>query len=292
MRGILLAGGLGNRLFPLTRGTSKQLLSVYDKPMIYYPLSTLILAGISEILVITTLEDHANVKRLLMDGAQLGIKIEYAIQETPNGISASLLLAPEHFRNDDICLILGDNFFYGTGLGRALNSINQKPLDSATIFAYKVKNPESYGVIRFEQGKPVDIIEKPKEFVSPFAIPGLYFLPKSSFRVASTLTPSARGELEITDLLKFYLKSDLLKVEILERGTAWMDMGTPVDLMRTSNFVEAIESRQGLKIGSPEEISLEKGFLSKEDFVRLAGAMPESEYKNYLYRVVGEMDIA
>jgi glucose-1-phosphate thymidylyltransferase len=292
MRGILLAGGLGNRLFPLTRGTSKQLLSVYDKPMIYYPLSTLILAGISEILVITTLEDHANVKRLLMDGAQLGIKIEYAIQETPNGISASLLLAPEHFRNDDICLILGDNFFYGTGLGRALNSINQKPLDSATIFAYKVKNPESYGVIRFEQGKPVDIIEKPKEFVSPFAIPGLYFLPKSSFRVASTLTPSARGELEITDLLKFYLKSDLLKVEILERGTAWMDMGTPVDLMRTSNFVEAIESRQGLKIGSPEEISLEKGFLSREEFVRLAGAMPESEYKNYLYRVVGEMNIA
>ena len=292
MRGILLAGGLGNRLFPLTRGTSKQLLSVYDKPMIYYPLSTLILAGISEILVITTLEDHANVKRLLMDGAQLGIKIEYAIQETPNGISASLLLAPEHFRNEDICLILGDNFFYGTGLGRALNSINQKPLDSAIIFAYKVKNPESYGVIRFEQGKPVDIIEKPKEFVSPFAIPGLYFLPKSSFRVASTLTPSARGELEITDLLKFYLKSDLLKVEILERGTAWMDMGTPVDLMRTSNFVEAIESRQGLKIGSPEEISLEKGFLSKEDFVRLAGAMPESEYKNYLYRVVGEMNIA
>ena len=260
--------------------------------MIYYPLSTLILAGISEILVITTLEDHANVKRLLMDGAQLGIKIEYAIQETPNGISASLLLAPEHFRNEDICLILGDNFFYGTGLGRALNSINQKPLDSAIIFAYKVKNPESYGVIRFEQGKPVDIIEKPKEFVSPFAIPGLYFLPKSSFRVASTLTPSARGELEITDLLKFYLKSDLLKVEILERGTAWMDMGTPVDLMRTSNFVEAIESRQGLKIGSPEEISLEKGFLSKEDFVRLAGAMPESEYKNYLYRVVGEMNIA
>ena len=292
MRGILLAGGLGNRLFPLTRGTSKQLLSVYDKPMIYYPLSTLILAGISEILVITTLEDHANVKRLLMDGAQLGIKIEYAIQETPNGISASLLLAPEHFRNEDICLILGDNFFYGTGLGRALNSINQKPLDSATIFAYKVKNPESYGVIRFEQGKPVEIIEKPKEFVSPFAIPGLYFLPKSSFRVASTLTPSARGELEITDLLKFYLKSDLLKVEILERGTAWMDMGTPVDLMRTSNFVEAIESRQGLKIGSPEEISLEKGFLSKEDFVRLARAMPESEYKNYLYRVVGEMNIA
>ena len=292
MRGILLAGGLGNRLFPLTRGTSKQLLSVYDKPMIYYPLSTLILAGISEILVITTLEDHANVKRLLMDGAQLGIKIEYAIQETPNGISASLLLAPEHFRNEDICLILGDNFFYGTGLGRALNSINQKPLDSAIIFAYKVKNPESYGVIRFEQGKPVDIIEKPKEFVSPFAIPGLYFLPKSSFRVASTLTPSARGELEITDLLKFYLKSDLLKVEILERGTAWMDMGTPVDLMRTSNFVEAIESRQGLKIGSPEEISLEKGFLSKEDFVRLARAMPESEYKNYLYRVVGEMNIA
>ncbi len=292
MRGILLAGGLGNRLFPLTRGTSKQLLSVYDKPMIYYPLSTLILAGISEILVITTLEDQANVKRLLMDGAQLGIRIEYAIQETPNGVSASLLLAPEHFKNEDICLILGDNFFYGTGLGRALNSINQKPLECATIFAYKVKNPESYGVVRFEQGKPVDIIEKPKEFVSPFAIPGLYFLPKSSFRIASTLTPSARGELEITDLLKFYLKTNLLKVEILERGTAWMDMGTPVDLMRTSNFVEAIESRQGLKIGSPEEISLEKGFLSKEDFVRLAGAMPESEYKNYLYRVVGEMNIA
>lgn len=287
-----MAGGLGNRLFPLTRGTSKQLLSVYDKPMIYYPLSTLILAGISEILVITTLEDQANVKRLLMDGAQLGIRIEYAIQETPNGVSASLLLAPEHFKNEDICLILGDNFFYGTGLGRALNSINQKPLECATIFAYKVKNPESYGVVRFEQGKPVDIIEKPKEFVSPFAIPGLYFLPKSSFRIASTLTPSARGELEITDLLKFYLKTNLLKVEILERGTAWMDMGTPVDLMRTSNFVEAIESRQGLKIGSPEEISLEKGFLSKEDFVRLAGAMPESEYKNYLYRVVGEMNIA
>ncbi len=292
MRGILLAGGLGNRLFPLTRGTSKQLLSVYDKPMIYYPLSTLILAGISEILIITSPEDHSNVKRLLADGAQFGIEIEYAIQETPNGISASLLLAPEHYRDQDVCLILGDNFFYGTGLGRALNSINQNPLNCATIFAYKVKNPESYGVIKFEDRKPVEIVEKPQDFVSPYAIPGLYFLPKSSFSIATTLSPSKRGELEITDLLKVYLKSNSLRVEILERGTAWMDMGTPVDLMRTSNFVEAIESRQGLKIGSPEEVSLEKGFLSKEKFLQLAALMPDSEYKAYLFRAAGENSVA
>jgi glucose-1-phosphate thymidylyltransferase len=286
MKGILLAGGAGTRLHPMTKAVSKQLLSVYNKPMVYYPLSVLMLAGIREILVITTPQDQASFERLLGDGKEWGLKIQYAAQPKPAGIAQAFLIGKKFIGKDPVALALGDNIFYGGGLPDHLKSaIRQKT--GATVFAYWVKDPERYGVVEFgKDGKAVGIEEKPAKPKSPFAVTGLYFFDNRVVEIASNLKPSARGELEIVDVILAYLKKNQLAVERLSRGIAWLDTGTPEALMQASLFIQAIEERQGLKVSCPEEIAYKQGFISAKDLKRMAQKISPSSYGSYLESIL------
>ncbi len=281
MRGIILAGGSGTRLHPITRGISKQLVPVYDKPMIYYPLSTLMLAAVRDVLVITTPTDAEAFQRLLGDGSQFGIAITWAVQAEPRGLAEALLIGADHLGNDRAALILGDNLFHGSGLGATLQRFAD--VDGAAIFGYHVADPTAYGVVELDaDGRPVSLEEKPVRPRSTLAVPGLYFYGSDAADLARTLRPSARGELEISDLNRLYLEAGRLQVEVLPRGTAWLDTGTVDSLNDASNFVRAIESRQGAKIGSPEEVAWRSGWLSDDDLRARADALAKSGYGDYL----------
>lgn len=282
MKGIILAGGSGTRLHPLTLSVSKQLMPIYDKPMIYYPLSTLMYAGINEILIISTPKDLPLFKDLLGDGKKYGCKFEYAVQEQPNGLAEAFIIGENFIGNDKVALILGDNIFYGTGLAKLLQANNDPK--GGIIYAYRVHDPERYGVVEFNSdGQAISIEEKPKEPKSNYAVPGIYFYDNTVVAIAKKMKPSSRGELEITDINKAYLKQGNLSVSILDRGTAWLDTGTFQSLMQASQFVEVIEERQGLKIGAIEGAAFEMGYISKEQFESLAEPLLKSGYgKNLL----------
>jgi len=288
MKGILLAGGSGTRLYPLTRAVSKQLVPVYDKPMIYYPLSVLMLAGIRDILVITTPEDQAAFRRLLGSGEDLGIRIRYAAQERPEGIAQAFLIGREFIAGDSVALALGDNIFYGHGLPEVLRRAARRDR-GATVFAYRVRDPERYGVVELDaDGRGLSIEEKPQRPRSPWAVTGLYFYDESVVTVAAGLRPSRRGELEITDVNKAYLERGLLFVEKVGRGIAWLDTGTHDSLMQAANFIQAIEERQGLKVACLEEIAFRMGYITKEDVRAMAEPMKQNGYGQYLLRVIEE----
>uniref|UniRef100_UPI00404A8078 glucose-1-phosphate thymidylyltransferase RfbA n=1 Tax=Flavobacterium sp. TaxID=239 RepID=UPI00404A8078 len=282
MKGIILAGGSGTRLHPLTLSVSKQLMPIYDKPMIYYPLSTLIYAGISEILIISTPKDLPLFEDLLGDGTKYGCKFEYEVQEAPNGLAEAFIIGEKFIGKDKVALILGDNIFYGSGLAKLLQSNNDP--DGGIIYAYRVHDPERYGVVEFnDEGKAISIEEKPLEPKSNFAVPGIYFYDNTVVEIAKNIPPSPRGELEITDVNKVYLEKNKLSVSILDRGTAWLDTGTFQSLMQASQFVEVIEERQGLKIGAIEGAAYEMGLINKEQFKALAQPLMKSGYgKNLL----------
>ncbi|ROS78572.1 glucose-1-phosphate thymidylyltransferase RfbA [Cellulomonas sp. PhB143] len=281
MRGIILAGGSGTRLHPVTQGVSKQLVPVYDKPMVYYPLSTLMLAGIRDVLVITTPHDAEQFRRLLGDGSQFGISIDYAVQEQPNGLAQAFVLGAEFIGNDSVSLVLGDNIFYGPGLGSQLQR-HAEP-DGGTIFAYRVSEPRAYGVVEFDRsGRALSIEEKPDHPRSSYAVPGLYFYDNDVVEVARTIRPSPRGEYEITDVNRHYLDQGRLNVEVLPRGTAWLDTGTFDSLLDAADYVRTIENRQGLKIGAPEEIAWRQGFLTDEGLRERAERLVKSGYGTYL----------
>ena len=285
MKAIVLAGGTGSRLFPVTLGVSKQLLPVYDKPMIYYPLSTLLLAGMKEVLLISTPEDIGCYKRLLGDGSQWGIKISYAIQEKPNGLAEAFLLGEKFIANDPVCLVLGDNIFYGEGLEILLNKARKRAVSSsqATVFGYTVKNPQRYGVIEFDsEGKALSIEEKPKEPKSDKAVVGLYFYPNSVVEIAKKVTPSPRGEVEITSVNQAFLNAGVLHVEQLGRGFAWLDTGTHESLIAAGQFIQTIEKRQGLKVGCLEEIAYENGLITKKELLKQAQKLQNTTYGDYL----------
>jgi glucose-1-phosphate thymidylyltransferase len=282
MKGIILAGGSGTRLHPLTLTISKQLMPIYDKPMIYYPLSTLMYAGISEVLIISTPKDLPLFKDLLGDGKKFGCKFDYAVQEAPNGLAEAFIIGEEFIGSDKVALILGDNIFYGSGLSSLLQK-NNNP-EGGIIYAYRVHDPERYGVVEFDQnGQAISIEEKPKKPKSNFAVPGIYFYDNTVVDIAKNIQPSHRGELEITDVNREYLKKGMLNVSILDRGTAWLDTGTFDSLMQASQFVEVIENRQGLKIGSIEAAAFEMGYISEKQFKNLAKPLLKSGYgKNLL----------
>jgi glucose-1-phosphate thymidylyltransferase len=284
MKGIVLAGGSGTRLHPLTLSVSKQLMPVYDKPMIYYPLSTLISAGISDILIISTPQDLPLFQKLLGNGNQLGCKFQYEIQENPNGLAEAFLIAEAFIANESVALILGDNIFYGSGLSKLLRE-NTNPA-GGIVYAYHINDPERYGVVEFDEHQnAISIEEKPKEPKSNFAVPGIYFYDNSVIEKAKKLVPSHRGELEITDINKAYLKEGNLSVRILDRGTAWLDTGTFKSLIQASNFVEVIEERQGLKVGSIEEAAFTSGFINKKELQELAKPLLKSGYGKNLMEI-------
>ncbi|WP_109098907.1 glucose-1-phosphate thymidylyltransferase RfbA [Aquimarina sp. AU58] len=284
MKGIILAGGSGTRLHPLTLAISKQLMPVYDKPMIYYPLSTLISAGIREILIISTPQDLPLFEKLLGDGKIYGCRFEYAVQEQPNGLAEAFIIGEKFIGDDKVALILGDNIFYGSGLESLLENNNDP--DGGIIYAYHVQDPERYGVVDFDKnGKATSIEEKPKQPKSNYAVPGIYFYDNKVVEIAKAIKPSARGELEITDVNNVYLQQGKLKVSILDKGTAWLDTGTFNSLMQASQFVQVIEERQGLKIGAIEEIAYKKGFIDKNQLQELAKPLLKSGYGKYLLQL-------
>jgi len=287
MKGIILAGGSGTRLHPLTLAISKQLMPIYDKPMIYYPLSVLMMAGINEVLIISTPHDLPSFKKLLGDGKNLGCKFSYEEQKIPNGLAQAFVIGEKFIGKDPVALVLGDNIFYGGGLGRLLKQY-QNP-EGGVVFAYHVSDPERYGVVEFDKiGKAISIEEKPQQPKSNYAVPGLYFYDNSVVDVAKNLKPSARGEYEITDVNKEYLKKGKLKVGILDRGTAWLDTGTFASLMQASQFVQVIEERQDLKIGCIEEVAYRMGYINKTQLEKLAEPLLKSGYGKYLLNLVKE----
>lgn len=285
MRGIILAGGSGTRLWPITKGISKQLMPIYDKPMIYYPLSTLLMAGIKEILIITTPEYNAQFKALLGDGSELGIRLEYAIQESPDGLAQAFIIGEEFIGDDSVALVLGDNIFHGAGLGASLRG--NSDVDGARIFAYHVSNPRSYGVVEFDDGfKAVSIEEKPETPKSNYAVPGLYFYDNSVIEIAKSIEPSARGELEISTVNERYLAAGNLTVQVLDRGTAWLDTGTFESMMQASEYVRVIEDRQGFKVGCIEEIVWRAGWIDDDQLAALASPLVKSGYGAYLNALI------
>ena len=285
MKGIVLAGGSGTRLYPITKGVSKQLLPIYDKPMIYYPISVLMMAGIKDILIISTPDDLPNFKKLLGDGKSLGVSFSYVEQPSPDGLAQAFILGEEFIGNDAVCLILGDNIFYGQGLDELIKSaktqVEQEKM--ASVFGYYVSDPERYGVAEFDdKGKVISIEEKPTEPKSNYAVVGLYFYTNDVIQIAKDIKPSKRGELEITTVNEVYLKRDALKVELMGRGYAWLDTGTHDSLNEASNFIQTIENRQGLKVACLEEIAYEQGFISKEQLLQLAEGLSKTRYGQYL----------
>ncbi|GAA1789406.1 glucose-1-phosphate thymidylyltransferase RfbA [Pseudarthrobacter sulfonivorans] len=287
MRGIILAGGTGSRLHPITLGISKQLVPVYDKPMIYYPLSTLMLAGIRDILIITTPHDAGQFQRLLGDGSQFGINITYTQQPSPDGLAQAFVLGAEHIGDGPVALVLGDNIFYGQGLGTQLRRFED--IDGGAVFGYRVQDPSAYGVVEFDPlGKAISLEEKPANPKSHYAVPGLYFYDNDVVQIARELKPSPRGELEITDVNRVYLEREKLQVEILPRGTAWLDTGTFNDLNDASEFVRTVQKRQGLSIGCPEEVAWRLGFLSDDELQERAAPLAKSGYGKYLLDLLAE----
>jgi len=287
MKGIILAGGSGTRLYPITRGVSKQLVPIYDKPMVYYPLSVLMLAGIKDVLIITTPDDQSSFQRLLGDGSELGMQFEYAIQPSPDGLAQAFILGEGFIGGDDVCLVLGDNIYHGHDftnlLATAVN--NAKDENKATVFGYHVTDPERYGVAEFdEQGNVISIEEKPTKPKSNYAVTGLYFYPNDVIQKAKAITPSHRGELEITSVNQAYLAEQRLKVELMGRGYAWLDTGTHESLLEAAQFIETIEKRQGLKVACLEEIAFEQGYISKQELIALAQPLAKNQYGQYLLK--------
>jgi len=285
MKGIILAGGSGTRLYPITKGISKQALPVYDKPMIYYPLSILMIAGITEILVITTPDDQASFKRLLGNGSDIGLQLEYIVQPSPDGLAQAFILGKDFIGDDDACLVLGDNIFYGHDLKKTLATAvtTAKKDNKATVFGYRVADPERYGVAEFDSnGNVISLEEKPTHPKSKYAVTGMYFYPNDVIKKASSITPSARGELEITTVNQLFLDEKRLKVQLLGRGYAWLDTGTHESLLEASQFIETIEKRQGLKVACIEEIAFEQGYITKEKLIELAIPLKKNQYGQYL----------
>ena len=290
MKGIILAGGSGTRLYPLTKGVSKQLIPIYDKPMIYYPLSILMLSGIQEVLIISSPEDLSRFKKLFGDGSKIGMKLDYIIQPSPDGIAQAFILGRNFIGNDNVCLILGDNIFYGDGITKLLSNavLNAKDNNMATVFGYHVLDPERYGVVEFNlDGRVISIEEKPQKPKSNFAVTGLYFYPNDVISKATKVTPSDRDELEITSVNQMYLDENKLSVEIMGRGYAWLDTGTHESLLEASTFIEIIERRQGLKVACIEEIAFTQGYINKTQLLNIAKTLDKNQYGKYLLRLAG-----